>query len=143
MILGLFHLPVVSGCCTGSSSSPHLGTHILQHLELRDTSKNTSPPLLYNTPLFVRTSTGPDSTWCLLCPAFALKELHPLLFFNPCGLTEFWCADQTWCLLWCCTKPVFPAHVYVTPAAILMNYPCIKAEIHWGWQCRALLTLLL
>lgn len=77
-----------------------------------------------------------------LCSALALKELHPL-FFYPRGLTEFCCADQTRCLLWCCAKPVFPAHVYVTPALILMNYTFIKPEIHRGWQCRALLTSLL
>lgn len=156
MILGhiaVFHLPVVSGCRTASFSFPHLGTRVLQHLELRDTSKNTSPGRqvpcelclqrsLLVVAVFGRTFTCPNSTWCLLCSAFALKELRPLLFY-PCGLTEFCCADQTWCLLWCCAKPVFPAHVYVPLALILMSYTFIKPEIHLGWQCRALLSSLL
>lgn len=72
---------------------------------------------------------------------FYFKVVAPtIFFFSPCGLTEFCCADQTWCLLWCCAKPVFPAHVYVTPSLIPMNYTFIKPEIHSGWQCRALLS---
>lgn len=79
---------------------------------------------------FGRPFTGSEFTWCLLCSAFALKELHPLyffFFFSSVWSDSFVVLIRPGVSLWCYTEPVFPAHVYVTPALILMNYTSIKA----------------